>query len=328
MNLGKFLNLSKILCAVLFVSFSSISCKSISNKGNSAKYNNNQPTKRFSLNPFGFKKRIGQDVFQIRNNLSQTNSRVSSLEGEVKTIQSSPVFSTPKYSLQQQAQNQGTGSSPTLSGKSHIVNGGETLSSISRQYKIGLDRLISENKILDPNALRIGQEIYIPAQKGQPAIQRQEKDTPPINPNADHHIVTTGDTLNRIAKRYGVSTDSIVSVNSLEDPNNIIIGQRITLPGEPVQSFTSTTNVPEQQLPKEEEPEVTQNSENPEEIVAPEGHGFYQVVDGDTLQSIAISFGTNADELRRLNKLSIDKNSLHIGDYILVPVPDDSLYES
>ena len=327
MYLGKFLSLSKILCAILCVSFSSISCKSISKKGNSAKYNNNQPTKRFSLNPFGFKKRIGQDVFQIRNDLSQTNSRVSSLEGDVKTIQSSPVFSTPHYPFQQQAQNQGTQSSPTLTSKSHIVSGGETLSSISRQYKIGIDRLISENKILDPNALQIGQKIFIPAQKGHPAIQRQEEDTPPINPNADHHIVTSGDTLNRIAKRYGVSTDSIVSANSLKNPNNIIIGQRITLPGEPIQSSTPTSNVPEQQLPKEESG-VTQNTENPEEIVAPEGHGFYQVVNGDTLQSIAISFGTNADELRRLNKLSVDKNSLHIGDYILVPVPDDSLYES
>ncbi len=324
MKLGKFLSLSKILCAVFFVSFGSISCKSISNKGDSSKYNSTQPTKRFSLNPFGFKKRIGQDVFQMRNDLSQTNSRVSSLEGEVKTIQSSPVFS---YPLQQQAQNQGSESSPALTGKPHIVTGGETLSSISRQYKIGLDRLISENKILDPNALQIGQEIFIPAQKGQPAIQRQEKDTAPVNPNADHHIVTSGDTLNRIAKRYGVSTDSIVSANSLEDPNNITIGQRITLPGEPVNSSTPTVNVPEQELPKEESG-VTQADDNPEEIVAPEGHGFYQVVDGDTLQSIAISFGTNADELRRLNKLSSDKNSLHIGDYILVPVPDESLYES
>ncbi|MEE3175992.1 MAG: LysM peptidoglycan-binding domain-containing protein [Verrucomicrobiota bacterium] len=323
MYLDKFISFSKILCAVLCVSFGSISCKSISNKGNSAKYNNNQSTKRFSLNPFGFKKRIGQDVFQIRNDLSQTNYRVSSLEGEVKTIQSSPVFSTPNY----QTQNLGGQSTPSLTGKSHIVTGGETLSSISRQYKIGLDRLISENKILDPNALQIGQEIFIPPQRGQPATRRQEKDTSPVDPNADHHIVTGGDTLNRIAKRYGVSTDSIVSANSLDNPNNIIIGQRITLPVEPVQSPASTTNVPVEDLPKDE-PEVTQNSNNPEEIVAPEGHGFYQVVDGDTLQSIAISFGTNADELKRLNKLSDDKNSLHIGDYILVPVPDDSLYES
>jgi len=322
MYLGKFISISKILCGVLFVSFASMSCKSISNRGNSAKYNNNQNTKRFSLNPFGFKKRIGQDVYQIRNDLTQTNSRVSSLEGEVKTIQSSPVFSNPNYPL---TQNLGTESSTTLTGKPHIVRGGETLSSISRQYKIGLDRLISENKILDPNALQIGQEIFIPAQKGRPAIQRQENSTSPADPNADHHIVTSGDTLNRIAKRYGVSTDSIVNANSLENPNNIRIGQRISLPGQPDKSLT-TDNAPED-LPKDE-PEITQNSENPEEIVAPEGHGFYQVVDGDTLQSIAISFGTNADELRRLNKLSDDKNPLHIGDYILVPVPDDSLYES
>ena len=74
--------------------------------------------------------------------------------------------------------------------------------------------------------------------------------------------------MNRIAERYGVSTDSIVSANSLENPNNIIIGQRITLPVEPFQSPASTTNVPVDGLPKDK-PEVTQNSNNPEEIVAP-----------------------------------------------------------
>ncbi|MED5470890.1 MAG: LysM peptidoglycan-binding domain-containing protein [Verrucomicrobiota bacterium] len=322
MYLGQFINISKILSVVLLACFASIGCKT--NSKNSAKYDGNQSNKRFSLNPFGFKKRIGQDVSQIRNDLTQTNYRVSSLEGEVKTIQSSPVFSNPNYTTQ--AQSIGKETPPLLTGKSHIVSGGETLSSISRKYKIGLDRLISENKILDPNALQIGQEIFIPAQKGQPAVPRHETNTSPADLNADHHIVTGGDTLNRIAKRYGVSTDAIVSANSLENPNNIKIGQRITLPSQsgnsPPTNANSTKEIPENK------PEITQNSENPEEIVAPEGHGFYQIVDGDTLQSIAISFGTNADELKRLNKLSGDKNSLHIGDYILVPVPDDSLYES
>ena len=70
------------------------------------------------------------------------------------------------------------------------------------------------------------------------------------------------------------------------------------------------------------------DSEDPDEIIAPEGHGFYQVSSGDTLHSIAVSFGTDTDNLRKLNKISSSEGSLKVGDYILVPVPDESLYES
>ncbi|MBA4716641.1 MAG: LysM peptidoglycan-binding domain-containing protein, partial [Verrucomicrobiales bacterium] len=76
------------------------------------------------------------------------------------------------------------------------------------------------------------------------------------------------------------------------------------------------------------EANIIQNPEDPDEIIAPEGHGFYQVSSGDTLHSIAVSFGTDTDNLRKLNKISNSESSLKVGDYILVPVPDESLYES
>ena len=63
-------------------------------------------------------------------------------------------------------------------------------------------------------------------------------------------------------------------------------------------------------------------------MVAPDGYGFYQIEPGDTLHSIAISFGTNPNELRILNDFPPNSNSLRIGDYLLVPVPDDTLFES
>ena len=77
-----------------------------------------------------------------------------------------------------------------------------------------------------------------------------------------------------------------------------------------------------------EDSNIIQNPDNPNEIIAPNGHGFYQVSSGDTLHSIAISFGTDTDNLRKLNKISESENSLKVGDYILVPVTDESLYES
>jgi LysM repeat protein len=51
------------------------------------------------------------------------------------------------------------------------------------------------------------------------------------------------------------------------------------------------------------------------------------VVSKDNLYSIALSFGTTSRELRKLNKLEGD-DTLSVGQYLLVPVADDSLYES
>ena len=51
------------------------------------------------------------------------------------------------------------------------------------------------------------------------------------------------------------------------------------------------------------------------------------MVSKDTLYSIALSFGTTTRELRRLNKLQGD-DELSVGQYLLVPVTDPTLYES
>ena len=68
--------------------------------------------------------------------------------------------------------------------------------------------------------------------------------------------------------------------------------------------ITEITDTKEEPIKKEEqESPIVQNPENPNEIIAPQGHGFYQVSSGDTLHSIAISFGTDTDNLRKLNKM-------------------------
>lgn len=45
------------------------------------------------------------------------------------------------------------------------------------------------------------------------------------------HIVRSGDTLGRIARRFGVSIRAILDVNpQLQDPNLIVTGQTLSLP--------------------------------------------------------------------------------------------------
>lgn len=47
------------------------------------------------------------------------------------------------------------------------------------------------------------------------------------------HIVKQGDSLYAIAKRFGTTVESIVSINEIPDPDVLVIGQALVLPSTP-----------------------------------------------------------------------------------------------
>ncbi|RKD31739.1 LysM peptidoglycan-binding domain-containing protein [Lacrimispora algidixylanolytica] len=93
----------------------------------------------------------------------------------------------------------------------HVVQSGETIKSISEQYKIPVDRLILENGIRNPDNLAIGQTIVII----QPEIL---------------YTVQAGDTLESIAKQHNVSPIEILRNNPyLSDRQYIYAGEIIVI---------------------------------------------------------------------------------------------------
>ncbi len=273
-------------------------------------------------NRYGAEQDLGYEVYNVKRDLKATSDRVARLESEVASLRGK--ISDDGGHVSYRTNNP----APPVSSRSgdgfyHAVQSGDTLSSIGRRFGVGVDRLVSENRITNPNALRIGQQIFIPGKKGSQATGAPPPSgqRPPAA-SGTVHTVAQGETLYRIARTYGVTPADISAANGMSNPNALRIGQRLTIPGGP----TGAAPAPR----RESAPPPAASSPEPEkrgeEVVAPEGFGFYQVEPGDTLHSIAISFGTNTTELKRLNDLR--DSSLHVGDFLLVPVPDDSLYES
>jgi LysM repeat protein len=87
------------------------------------------------------------------------------------------------------------------------------------------------------------------------------------------HVVAAGETLRTIAARYGMTVDAIVAANNIVNPNRILAGQRLTIPGSGG--------------------------------AAPSGGGGTHVVQaGENLFRIGLRYGLTVDQLLAANGLS------------------------
>ena len=105
----------------------------------------------------------------------------------------------------------------------HVVAPGETLSAIARRYGSSVAALASANAISDPDLVRIGARLQVPAGSGSPGSSSG-------GGAARNHTVASGETLAGIARRYGVSVGAIVTANRVSNPNLIRIGQVLSVP--------------------------------------------------------------------------------------------------
>lgn len=98
------------------------------------------------------------------------------------------------------------------------------------------------------------------------------------------HTVAPGDTLNAIAKRYGVSPESIIINNSISDPDRLVVGQTLVI------LYYGTT---------------------------------YTVEAGDTLEGIARSYGVSKGQLLRNNPVLRGEDTIYPGQTIVINYAND-----
>lgn len=107
------------------------------------------------------------------------------------------------------------------------------------------------------------------------------------------HIVAKGENLSRIAKRYGTTARVIALANQLTNPNLIVAGQKLNIPGPEMRpvaaSHSSATQV-------------------------------HVVVRGENLSRIAVRYKTTPSALVALNGIRIP-SLIHAGQKLKVPSP-------
>ncbi|WP_418791552.1 LysM peptidoglycan-binding domain-containing protein [Phosphitispora sp. TUW77] len=160
---------------------------------------------------------------------------------------------------------------------SYVIKSGDTLYSLAIRYGTTVSAIVAVNPGIDPNNLMIGQVICIPQQAG-----------PPPCPGGKYYTIQPGDTLYQISRFFNVSVDDILMANPGLDPDNLMIGQVICIPGvaPPAQCPAGTTP--------------------------------YIIQAGDTYYSLAIRFNTTVAAIIAANP-GVDPNNLMIGQRICIP---------
>ncbi len=106
----------------------------------------------------------------------------------------------------------------------HRVSRGETLSGIADRYRISLASLLRANSLRNRNFIRVGQVLNLPAATGS--------GTPVETAVIDgEYVVQRGDSIDRIARRLGVSQAELLSANRIDNRNRIYPGQTLRVPG-------------------------------------------------------------------------------------------------
>jgi soluble lytic murein transglycosylase-like protein len=110
-----------------------------------------------------------------------------------------------------------------------VVRSGDTLIAIARRHDLSVERLVDLNGLADPNRIFVGQRLRLePIEAAAPAA-------PAAPVTARTHTVRVGEHLTGIARAYGTTIAEIVAANGLADPSRIFAGQRLSIPGAPVQ---------------------------------------------------------------------------------------------
>ncbi|MDA0973689.1 MAG: LysM peptidoglycan-binding domain-containing protein [Bacteroidetes bacterium] len=156
----------------------------------------------------------------------------------------------------------------------HLVEKGNTLYGISKQYAVGIPDLFRVN----PDArlgITVGQELYIPIA----SIDRKEaRNSPELEGSILFHEVKKGETLYSLGKTYKVDINDILEANLNIIDGTLSKGQRVRIPTSKVQEEEALV-----------EPAVRDS------LI------LHEVLPGETLYGITKLYNITEDSLRNVN---------------------------
>lgn len=157
------------------------------------------------------------------------------------------------------------------------VKKGDNIIRLAKKYNMKFSDIVELNNLKKPYNIYIGQKLKV--------FDNADKE--------EYKVITVkkGDTLLRIALKYDMSLREVATINNIEPPYNVYVGQKIKIPN-------SKTKLPE----------------------------FYAVEIGDNLYGISRKTGVSVEQLIKNNNLK-SPNNIHPGQKLYLAKRNDN-YET
>lgn len=182
----------------------------------------------------------------------------------------SPAKSAPiDYPMFEDTDNTPIYSAPSKTsakGATYTVVSGDSLGKIAKRYGVKTSALAKANNIQINAILPIGKKLIIPGKSNikqpdtKPQSTKAAADTKNKQPGPGLYIVRSGDSLSRIAKRYGVKTIDLAQANNLQLTAILRIGQTLKIPGAKTDTQVPAQSNKEQQSVAETTTQTPQNN--------------------------------------------------------------------
>ncbi|RMF81799.1 MAG: LysM peptidoglycan-binding domain-containing protein [Chloroflexi bacterium] len=148
----------------------------------------------------------------------------------------------------------------------YTVQRGDNLFRIALRFNVSRQALAEANGIVNPSLIFVGQQLVIPGTGTQTTSSPSDSSTNDTTTSSAPmtYVVARGDTLFRIAARFGTTVSDLVAANNLSNRNLIFVGQRLIIPGTETTGTTtpSTTDT------------ATSSSDSSQAVTLTSGFGF------------------------------------------------------
>ncbi len=226
---------------------------------------------------------------------------------------------------------------PKWEGTEYIVQAGDYPGLIAQKLGVSTADLLKANNLTEKSKLKIGQKLKFPGAKPReekpieaPSPEKEKptekvSETPqttiptpitemreiPSDGDIKIYKLNPGDTPAIVAKKWGVSVQTLMEYNGIKDPTKLRAGQELKIPiSKSEKSLPQPVEVPTQ---KEDKPQETtaEKEKTPEPTI-------HIVAKGDNPYTISKKYGVPLESLLQANNLT-PNSTLHIGQKLIIP---------
>lgn len=199
-----------------------------------------------------------------------------------------------------------------------VQTSSDSLARISKRSGVPLERIQAANP--EKKKIYAGDTLLLPrgvpmspsavaAADGKPSRKerssdrgRQERNRP--EPSGGVYVLRPNDTLYGVARQFGVSVSDLQACNNIDDPSQLQVGQRLTIPGKGGAAASRPSSSGRQTSPKGKASRASRTK-------------TYTIQAGDSLWGIARKNDVSVEDIKRWND-GVDAQNLHVGSTLIV----------